>query len=98
MITEERLALEPLTEDEIRIARPRSRSLPRRKERIPQTRSPQPVSSSGKPSGLWRLILFFVGFALVSLGWPLVVSAVGAFIGVPLIIFGLALMQAQERS
>lgn len=97
MITEERLARETITEEEIRVAKPRSRSLPRQKLRIPQTRSPQPVSSSGKPSVLWRLIFFFVGFALVSLGWPLVVSAVGAFIGVPLIIFGLALMQAQER-
>jgi hypothetical protein len=31
------------------------------------------------------------------LGWPLAVSAIGAFLGVPLIIFGLALMQAQDR-
>lgn len=97
MITEERLALETITEEEIRLPRPRSRPRPRQEVQIPQTQSPQPVSSSGKPSVLWRLVFFFVGFAFVSLGWPLVVSAVGAFIGVPLIIFGLALMQAQER-
>jgi hypothetical protein len=38
-----------------------------------------------------------MGLGLLMLGWPLAVSGVGAFIGVPLIIFGLALMQAQER-
>jgi hypothetical protein len=97
MITEERLAVETITEEEIRPAGPRSRSLPEPKGRIPQTRSPQPVASSDKPSLLWRVIFFFVGFTFVSLGWPLAVSAVGAFIGVPLIIVGLALMQAQER-
>lgn len=97
MIAEERLAAETITEEETRLARPRLRSLPEPKGRIPQTQSPQPVRSSDKPSLLWRLIFFFVGFTFVSLGWPLAVSGIGAFIGVPLIVFGLALMQAQER-
>lgn len=97
MITEERLARETIAEEEIRPARPRLRSLPEPKERIRPTQPPQPVASSDKPSVLWRLIFFFVGFTFVSLGWPLAVSAIGAFIGVPLIIIGLALMQAQAR-
>jgi hypothetical protein len=97
MITEERLALDTITEEQVRHVTARSRSLPERKRQIPQTPSPHPVSGPGKPSVLWRLILFFVGLSLVMLGWPLAVSAVGAFIGVPLIIIGLALMQAQER-
>ncbi|HZA27977.1 MAG TPA: hypothetical protein VE915_10135 [Actinomycetota bacterium] len=97
MITEERMlrgtiTQEPTTPD----TRQRGR-LPEPERRTPQTPSPQPASSSGAPSLLWRLILFFVGLGLLMLGWPLAVSGVGAFIGVPLIIFGLALMQAQER-
>jgi hypothetical protein len=79
---------------------------PRQRRSIPQERRPRSVpkiasepveSSPGKPSLIWRLILFFVGLGLLMLGWPLAVSGVGAFMGVPLIIFGLALMQAQER-
>jgi hypothetical protein len=89
MITEERIAQDQR----------QWRSLPQqqRARSVPQISSEPLVSRSEKPSLLWRFILFFVGLGLVSLGWPLAVSAVGAFIGVPLIIFGLALMQAQER-
>jgi protein-S-isoprenylcysteine O-methyltransferase Ste14 len=97
MITKERIALERISEEP---AAPDTRPgphLPVQERRIPQKLSRQPKASSGAPSLLWRLILFFVGLGLVMLGWPLAVSAVGAFIGVPLIIFGLALMQAQER-
>jgi hypothetical protein len=97
MITEERMPLDTITEEPKAPETRQWRRLPEPKPRIPQTPSPQPVSSSGKPSLLWRLILFFVGLGLVMLGCPLAVSAIGAFIGVPLIIFGLALMQAQER-
>lgn len=97
MITEERMLLDTITEEPKAPEMRQRRRLPEPKPRIPQTPSPQPVSSSGKPSLLWRLILFFVGLGLVMLGWPLAVSAIGAFIGVPLIIFGLSLMQAQER-
>jgi hypothetical protein len=75
------------------------RSMPeqRRPRPVPKVASEPVESGSGKPSLLWRLVFFFVGFGLLMLGWPLAVSGVGAFIGVPLIIFGLALMQAQER-
>lgn len=97
MITEERMPRDTITEEpKVPDAR-QWRRPPEQERRIPQAPSPQPVSSSGAPSLLWRLILFFVGLGLLMLGWPLAVSGVGAFIGVPLIIFGLALMQAQER-
>jgi hypothetical protein len=89
MITAERVALGTV--------RPRSSSEPQRPRPAPQAPSPEPEAISEKPSLVWRLILFFLGLGLVMLGWPLVVSAVGAFIGLPLIIIGLALMQAQER-
>jgi hypothetical protein len=89
MITAERVALDTVYQ--------RPHPEPQRPRPVPQARSPEPQPSSEKPSLLWRLILFFLGLGLVMLGWPLVVSAVGAFIGLPLIIIGLALMQAQER-
>jgi hypothetical protein len=97
MITQERMPRATITEEPKAPDAQQRRHLPEQKHRIPQARSPQPVSSSGKPSLLWRFILFFVGLGLVMLGWPLAVSAIGAFIGVPLIIFGLSMMQAQER-
>ena len=97
MITEERMPLDTITAEPRAQHTRQRRRLPEPERRIPQTPSPQPVSSSRAPSVLWRLILFFMGLGLLMLGWPLAVSGVGAFIGVPLIIFGLALMQAQER-
>jgi hypothetical protein len=97
MITEERMPRDTITEEPKVPDTRQGRRLPEPERRITQTPSRQPVSSSGAPSLLWRFILFFVGLGLLMLGWPLAVSGVGAFIGVPLIIFGLALMQAQER-
>jgi hypothetical protein len=97
MITEERMHLDTITEVTKAPDTRQRRRLPEPERRIPQTPAPQAVSSSRAPSLLWRLILFFVGLGLLMLGWPLAVSGIGAFIGVPLIIFGLALMQAQER-
>jgi hypothetical protein len=89
MIAEERLVQDPGQEGPIP-TRQRLRA-------VPQARPEPPVVKSDRPSVLWRLIFFFVGLGLVMLGWPLAVSAIGSFIGIPLIIFGLALMQAQDR-
>lgn len=88
MITQERLA-----HDAAEWPSPAKERHLRPVDRAP---SPNPVSSPRKPSLLWRITFFFVGLSLVMLGWPLAVSAIGSFIGVPLIIIGLALMQAQE--
>jgi len=45
---------------------------------------------------LWRIILVVVGFGVAMTGWALIMTAILSFIGLPLFIFGLALMQAQE--
>ena len=52
--------------------------------------------SRSEPGILWRIILVLVGFGIAMLGWTLIMTAILAFIGLPLFIFGLALMQAQE--
>jgi hypothetical protein len=70
---------------------------PGRLRPVPQTPPTNSVPRASKSRILGRLIRFYVGFGFVMLGWPLAVSAVGSFIGIPLIIFGLGLMQAQER-
>ena len=44
---------------------------------------------------LWRIVLVVAGFGLVTVGWSLIMTAILAFIGLPLFILGLALMQAQ---
>lgn len=46
--------------------------------------------------GGWRLLLLVAGFGIAMLGWTLIMTALFAFIGLPVFIFGLALMQAQE--
>jgi hypothetical protein len=45
---------------------------------------------------LWRIILVMVGFGVATLGWTLIMTAILAFIGLPLFFIGLALVQAQE--
>lgn len=45
---------------------------------------------------LWRLILVAAGFGIALTGWALIMTAILAFIGLPLFVVGLALMQAQE--
>lgn len=46
---------------------------------------------------LWRIILAVVGFGVAMVGWLLVLTVILSFLGLPLFIVGLALMQAQER-
>lgn len=85
MITKERIALETPS----RIVLP-----PKRRE--PQAASPTEVSGTTVRSVLARLVLVFVGFGLVMLGWSLMMTVFLVFIGLPLFILGLAVMQAQE--
>jgi hypothetical protein len=49
-----------------------------------------------EPGFLWRVILLVVGFSMAALGFSLVLSVFLVFVGLPLFIFGLALMQAQS--
>ena len=87
MITKERMRVETARE-------------PFRLEPTPQvvhTAPPPPAPEAARTSLLWRLVLVSAGFGLAAVGWVLALSVFLAFIGVPLFILGLALMQAQER-
>jgi len=55
------------------------------------------TQSRDEPSLLWRILLVAIGAGLAVTGWALVMTAILSFIGLPLFIFGLALMQSQER-
>jgi hypothetical protein len=45
----------------------------------------------------WRILLVVGGFAVATTGWALIMTAILSFIGLPLFIVGLALMQSAER-
>jgi hypothetical protein len=55
------------------------------------------AAASAEPGLLWRLILVAIGFGIAVTGWMLVVTVFLSFLGLPLFMFGLALMQSQER-
>jgi hypothetical protein len=59
--------------------------------------APRPAPSVVEPNLLWRLVLALVGFGLAMAGWALVLTVFLSFIGLPIFMFGLSLMQAQER-
>jgi hypothetical protein len=46
---------------------------------------------------LWRILMVVAGFAVASAGWAVIMTGILAFIGLPLFVFGLALMQSAER-
>jgi hypothetical protein len=83
-----------ITEERIEAIRPGPRPEP--EIRVVHAVRPQPAPTSAEPGLLWRLILVGVGFGVAMLGFTLILTALLAFIGLPLFIFGLALMQAQE--
>ena len=58
---------------------------------------PLRTTAPAETSLLWRIILLMVGFGIAITGFALILTALMAFIGLPMFIFGLALMQAQER-
>jgi hypothetical protein len=85
MLTEERViarTIPPVRLDET------ERSAPARQD-------PRPKFSV--PGLLGRLFLVAIGFGLAFTGWMLMMTVILVFIGLPLFIFGLAVMQAQER-
>jgi len=88
MMTEGSLALDTL---------PR-RSFPEPDRRVAQVTTQRPESTPETTSLLWRIILVLVGFGVAMLGFALILTALLAFIGLPVFMFGLALMQAQESS
>jgi hypothetical protein len=84
MLTEERVAARPV---------PRQRL----EEYHPAQVREEPRPEVSVPNLLRRLVLVAIGFGLALTGWMLVMSVFLVFIGLPLFIFGLAVMQAQER-
>jgi hypothetical protein len=84
-----------ITQERIEAVLPRPRPEP--EVRVVHAVRPEPTPTPAEPGLLWRLILVAVGFGVAMLGFTLILTALLAFIGLPLFIFGLALMQAQER-
>lgn len=66
-------------------------------ERPSAERRRQSPPASDDDGLLWRIILVVVGFGVAMVGWLLVLTVILSFLGLPLFIVGLALMQAQER-
>jgi hypothetical protein len=58
---------------------------------------PRSERVSGQPGLVWRLILVAMGFGIALTGWMLILTVFLSFLGLPLFMFGLALMQSQER-
>ncbi|MGZ8604535.1 MAG: hypothetical protein ACXWYQ_07085 [Actinomycetota bacterium] len=46
---------------------------------------------------LWRILLVTAGSALAMSGWALIMTALLSFIGLPMFIVGVALIQSAER-
>jgi len=66
-------------------------------ESLVRDQGPLPGPASGQPGLMWRLILVVMGFGMALTGWLLILTVFLSFLGLPLFIFGLALMQSQER-
>ncbi len=60
--------------------------------------SPAPKATRDGPGIVSRLFWFMVGFGVMVAGFALMLSVFVAFIGLPLFVFGVALMQSQDRS
>ena len=91
MVTRERMASETA-----RIARPRTVE-PTRPEEWRAEPSPSPDAQPSGPGLVSRLFWVSVGLGLAVTGFALVLSVFLAFIGLPMFVFGLALMQSQAR-
>lgn len=84
-----------IAERELELERPTPKRVSDPVPRVARRTSPGATAPS-EPGLAWRLIMVVIGFGLAALGWTLVMSVFLAFIGLPVFIFGLALMQAQE--
>jgi len=66
-------------------------------ERLVRDRDLRSAAASGQPGLLWRLVLVAIGSGIALTGWMLILTVFLSFLGLPLFVFGLALMQSQER-
>jgi hypothetical protein len=80
--------------EERQIARP---TQPPRLEGARRAPVPEDRPEFSVPDLLGRILLVGVGFGLAFTGWMLMMTVILVFIGLPLFIFVLAVMQAQER-
>lgn len=85
-----------LTQERTAIARPLSLPSFEEERRVPVRPELRPAAETG-PGLLSRLLMAGVGFAIAFTGWMLVMTVFLVFIGLPMFLFGLAVMQAQER-
>ena len=86
MITKERLELERAPRIELPRPEPTAATAPETVE----------VSGAQIRRFLRRLLLAFVGFGIAMLGFSLMLTVFLVFLGLPLFIVGIAIMQAQE--
>lgn len=84
MLTEERTTSRPIEPRQLEVRPP-----------TPVQEEPRPEFSV--PNLLGRLLVVGIGFGLAFTGWMLMMTVILVFIGLPLFIFGLAVMQTQER-
>lgn len=68
-----------------------------RVEPIVPDRDLRSAAPSGEPGLVWKLVLVAMGFGIALTGWMLILTVFLSFLGLPLFMFGLALMQSQER-
>lgn len=85
MLTEERVIPRPIDQGRLEAAEP-----------------PVPIRREARPefsvrSLLRRILVVALGFGLAFTGWMLMMTVILVFIGLPLFIFGVAVMQTQER-
>ena len=85
MLTEERVVARPAVP-------------PRLEEKQPTPLPKEPRPEFSVLGLLGRLLLLAVGFGLAFTGWMLIMTIILVFIGLPLFIFGLAVMQAAVPS
>ena len=76
---------------------PRPTLPPRLEAGLPAPAREEPRPEFSVSTLLGRLLVVAVGFGLAFTGWMLMMSVILVFIGLPLFIFGLAVMQTQER-
>jgi hypothetical protein len=85
MLTEERVIPRPIDQGRLEAEEP-----------------PVPIRQEARPefsvrSLLRRILVVALGFGLAFTGWMLMMTVILVFIGLPLFIFGVAVMQTQER-
>ena len=94
MITEERLVAPAERELRARTEKPELVPPPALVEHEPR---PQPDAEVDVRRLLRRIIVAAIGAGIALTGWLLILTVFFSFIGLPVFVFGLAVMQSQER-